>query len=240
MLLEIIFWMCLISAVTLAGAEYARRYNRADLLIAMFATFVILSEIIAVKIVKYDLGFTQVFSPAAVIIFSVTFLITDIVNEKFGRAETHRMIFITFICLLLMLLFIQLATILPAAPFWQNEKSWSDIFSLVPRITIASLTAYLISENFDAWSFAKLRELIGRHLWVRNAFSSIPALGLDTIIFITIAFYNVPGMDLYQLMLGQFLLKWLTAIVDIPFMYAARWRMAVPKMQARVQIANSC
>ncbi len=239
MLLEIIFWICLISAVTLVGAEYARRYNRSDLLVAMFATFVILSEIIATKIAKYDLGFMVIFSPAAVIIFSVTFLITDIVNEKFGRAETHRMIFITFLCLLLMLLFIKLATILPGAPFWGKEESWKDIFELVPRITIASLIAYLVSENFDAWSYAKLRERLGRHLWVRNAFSSIPSLGLDTVLFITIAFYGVPGYDIFLMIQGQFILKWLTAIVDIPFMYAARWRMAGAERVPTTQVTSA-
>lgn len=191
----------------------------------MFATFIILSEIVAVKIVQYDLGGTAIFAPAAVLIFSVTFLLTDIVNEKFGRRETHKMILITFFCLLLMLLFIHLATILPGAPFWGSEKSWADIFTLVPRITIASLTAYLISENFDAWSYAKLREKVGRRLWVRNAFSSIPSLGIDTVIFITLAFYGVPGINIFLLMQGQFVLKWLTAIVDIPFMYIARWRI---------------
>ncbi len=219
-----LFWICLISAVTIAGAEYARRYNSADMLIAMFATFVILSEIVAVKIAQYDLGVATIFAPAAVLIFSVTFLITDIVNEKFGRRETHKMILITFFCLLLMLLFIYLATSLPGAPFWGSEKSWADIFTLVPRITLASLIAYFISENFDAWSYAKLREKIGRHLWVRNAFSSIPSLGLDTIIFITLAFYGVT--PIIPLIKGQFVLKWLTAILDIPFMYIARWRLA--------------
>jgi len=189
----------------------------------MFATFIILSEIVAVKIVQYDLGAVTIFAPAAVLIFSVTFLLTDIVNEKFGRWETHKMILITFSCLLLMLLFIHLATILPGAHFWGNEKSWADIFTLVPRITLASLTAYLISENFDAWSYAKLREKVGRRLWVRNAFSSIPSLGLDTLIFITLAFYGV--MPIIPLIKGQFVLKWLTAIVDIPFMYIARWRI---------------
>ncbi len=224
MIAELIFWICLISAVTIAGAEYARRYNSPDLLIAMFATFIILSEIVAVKIVQYDLGAATIFAPAAVLIFSVTFLLTDIVNEKFGRAATHKMILITFFCLLLMLLFIYLATILPGAPFWGNEKSWADIFTLVPRITIASLIAYLVSENFDAWSYAKLREKVGKRLWVRNAFSSIPSLGLDTLIFITLAFYGV--MPIVPLIKGQFVLKWLTAIVDIPFMYIARWRIS--------------
>lgn len=227
-MIEIVAWILAISAITLIGAEYARRFDSSTLLVALFTTFILLSEIIAVKLAKFELLGYPIFAPAAVLIFSVTFLLTDIVNEKFGRMETHKMIFITFVCLLAMMFFIQIASIWPNAPFWANSEAWNKILGLVPRITIASMIAYLVSENFDAWSFAKLKEKIGKHLWIRNAFSSIPALGLDTIIFITIAFYGtMPVYQVYQIIQGQFILKWLTAVIDIPFMYLARYRLGV-------------
>ena len=91
----IILAIVAITAFTLAGAWYARKYNRSDGLIAIYVLFTTLSQIMASKIANFDFGFFQVQAPAAVLVFAVTFLITDIVNEKFGRREVHRMIFLT-------------------------------------------------------------------------------------------------------------------------------------------------
>jgi uncharacterized integral membrane protein (TIGR00697 family) len=80
----------------------------------------------------------------------------------------------------------------------------------------------LFSENFDAWVFDVFRRITkGRHLWMRNVFSSIPALTVDTFLFITIAFYGV--MPLPDLIEGQLFTKWLVGLVNIPFMYLNRW-----------------
>ncbi len=84
-----ILWIALISLVALGGAWYARKHERYDALLAIFVTLVIAANLIASKTVAFDLGFTVLYAPAAVLIFSVTFLLTDIVNEKFGRKETQ-------------------------------------------------------------------------------------------------------------------------------------------------------
>lgn len=215
----------LISLFTLFGAWYARRFNKPDGLIGLYVLFIALSQILAAKIAVFDLGFTTVTAPAAVLIFAVTFLITDIVNEKFGRRETHKMIFITFITQVAMLVFLWIGTILTPAPFWQNQAAWEVIFSIVPRITFASWIVFLISENIDAYLFAKLKEWTkGKQIWLRNAGSSIISLSLDTVLFVTLAFYGT-GLPLWPLMMGQFLTKYLVAIIDIPFMYLNRWIM---------------
>jgi uncharacterized integral membrane protein (TIGR00697 family) len=121
-----------------------------------------------------------------------------------------------------MVFFLWMSTRLPAAPFWENEGAWESILGLVPRITLASWVAFLISENFDAWVFdAFRRRTKGRHLWMRNVFSSVPALTVDTFLFITIAFYGL--MPLPDLIEGQIVTKWLVGLVNIPFMYLNRW-----------------
>lgn len=215
----------LISLFTLFGAWYARRFNKPDGLIGLYVLFIALSQILAAKIAVFDLGFTTVTAPSAVLIFAVTFLITDIVNEKFGRRETHKMIFITFITQIAMLVFLWIGTALTPAPFWQNQVAWEAIFSIVPRITFASWIVFLISENLDAYLFAKLKEWTkGKHIWLRNAGSSIISLSVDTVLFVTLAFYGM-GFPLWPLMVGQFVTKYLVAIIDIPFMYLNRWIM---------------
>lgn len=223
-MLNLILWIIVITAFTFLGAWYARRYNRPDALIALYVTFVILSQIIATKIAEYDLGFIVVTAPAAVIIYSVTYLFTDIVNEKFGRTETHRMIGIAFVSQVAMVFFLWLGTIIKPAPFWPNQQAWESIIGLVPRITLASMIAFMVSENLDALVFHFFKKLTkGRFLWMRTSFSSIPALTIDTLLFITIAFYGI--MPLGALIVGQIATKYLVGLISIPFMYFNRWIM---------------
>jgi queuosine precursor transporter len=213
-----------ITSFTLLGAWYARRFERPDALIGLYVVFVALSQIVAAKVAKYDLGFVTVTAPAAVLIYSVTYLFTDIVNERFGRREVHKMILIAFVTQLAMVFFLWLGTELPPAPYWKDQKAWESIVGVVPRITVASWVAFLVSENLDAWVFDMFRRLTkGRHLWMRNAFSSVPALTIDTFLFISIAFWG--RMPMIPLIQGQLYTKWLVSLIDIPFMYFNRWLM---------------
>jgi len=213
-----------ITSFTLLGAWYARRFERPDALIGLYVVFVALSQIVAAKVAKYDLGFVTVTAPAAVLIYSVTYLFTDIVNERFGRREVHKMILIAFVTQLAMVFFLWLGTELPPAPYWKDQKAWESIVGVVPRITVASWVAFLVSENLDAWVYDAFRRLTkGRHLWMRNAFSSIPALTIDTFLFISIAFWG--RLPMIPLIEGQLYTKWLVSLIDIPFMYFNRWLM---------------
>lgn len=217
-------WIIGITAITLFGSWYARRYEKPDALIGLFVVFVIFANIAASKIAEFDLGFYTFYAPAAVIIFSVTFLITDIVNEKFGRKETQRMIFIAFASQVALALFSWLIVSLAPAPFWSGQASFEMIFGQVPRLIIASWTAFLISENLDAYLFAYVRKFTaGRHLWMRNVFSSLPAMAVDSLIFVTVAFWGI--QPLWPLIFGLVAVKWLVGLVDIPFMYLNRWVM---------------
>jgi queuosine precursor transporter len=221
---NLIFWILLITAITFLGAWYVRRYNRPDALIALYVTFVILSQIIAAKIAQFDLGFWTVTAPAAAIIYPVTYLFTDIVNEKFGRLVTHRMIAIAFVANLAMVFFLWIATRLTPAPFWSNQTGWVAIFGLVPRITLGSMVAFMASENLDAVVYSWFKKITkGKYLWMRSAFSNIPALTIDTFIFITIAFYGT--MPIGGLFEGQIATKYLVGLVSVPFLYFNRWIM---------------
>lgn len=224
--------IALISLFTVFGSWYARKYNRSDAHIALYVIFIALSQIMAAKIAEFDLGFTTVSAPAAVLVFAVTFLITDIVNEKFGRHETHRMIFLAFVTQVAMVLFLYIATILKPASFWSGQDAWNLIFGLVPRITLASWLTFLVSENLDAYLFQIIKKIThGKHLWARNVFSSLISLTVDTVLFVLLAFYGT-GLPLWALMMGQFITKYLVAIIDIPFMYLNRWVMYGKRMHS--------
>ena len=97
------------------------------------------------------------------------------------------------------------------------------------QIVVASLVAFIVSETFDAWIYDKLRELVSiksdkwwKYLWVRNVFSDIISLGIDSVIFVTIAFFN-SGFNLVDIIVGQLILKWFLGVIDTPFMYLTRW-----------------
>jgi len=223
-MLELILWIIGVTIFTIFGSWYARKYGKSDALIGLYVAFVIFSNIVATKIAVFDLGFANFFAPAAVIIFAVTFLMTDIVNERFGRKETHRMIFIAFIAQVAISFFAWLVLSLNSAPFWTNQSAFEIILGQVPRIMIASWIAFLISENLDAYLFAWFKKISkGKHLWMRNAFSSIPSMALDSVLFVTIAFYGL--QPIFPLILGLVVIKWIVGVIDIPFMYLNRWIM---------------
>jgi len=223
-LLFIIIWICLITGFSLFGSWYVRRYNKPDALIGLYVTFVLISNILAFKITEFNFGIVTFYATAASIIFPVTFLLTDIVNEKFGRKETHKMIFIAFISQVAAAIFILISIYMKAAPFWQYQEAFETVLGFAPRIMVASWVAFLISENLDAYIFAWFKKMTqGRHLWSRNIFSSIPSMAIDTIIFVTIAFYGI--QPLAPLILGVLVIKWLVGIIDVPFMYLNRWVM---------------
>jgi uncharacterized PurR-regulated membrane protein YhhQ (DUF165 family) len=113
----IIFWIIGITSFTLFGSWYAKKFNKSDLLIALYVTFVLSAQILAVKISEFNLGFKSFFVPSGILVFSITYLLTDIVNEKFGRKETHKMIFIAFITQVAMVFFLWLGVRFQPAPF---------------------------------------------------------------------------------------------------------------------------
>jgi queuosine precursor transporter len=228
----IIIWIVGITSFTLLGSWYARKQNKPDMLIALYISFILIAQILAIKISAFNLGFKVFTSPSGILVFSVTYLLTDIVNEKFGRKEVHKMILIAFICQVAMVLFFWLGSILPPASFWNMQDSWQKIFLLVPRITIASWVAFLISENLDAIIFAWFKKITdGRHLWMRNVFSSIPALAIDSVIFVSLAFAGI--MPILPLIIGQIAVKWLVGLINVPFIYINRFILFKRKISCR-------
>jgi hypothetical protein len=220
-LLLIILWIILITSFSLIGSFYVKKFKKPDMLIGLYVALVLISNIIAYKIVEFNFGVITFYANAATMIFAVTFLLTDIVNEKFGRKETQKMIFIAFLTQIAVMIFILIAINLPSAPFWSDQDAFARIFGFAPRLMVASWIAFLVSENTDAYIFAWFKKLTkSKHLWARNIFSSIPSMLLDTVIFVTIAFYGL--QPLLPLIIGVTVIKWLVGVIDIPFMYLNR------------------
>src|SRR5690349_858326 len=120
----LVVWASAVAFCAVAAAWYARRFERSDALIALYVTLVLASNLLASKIVSFDLGLIQVLAPGATLLFSVTFLLTDIVNEKFGRAEAQRMIWIAVFSQLVFLLFVYIGLSATGAPFFMAQAAF--------------------------------------------------------------------------------------------------------------------
>ena len=233
MWLVFLIWIVIIFVSTMLISQYIKMQNREDVAIALFVLFITMSQILAAKIGDFTVFNYQITAPVAVLIFPFTFQITDMVNENFGQKATHRMIFIAFITQIFMAIFIWFSIEVPAAPFWgfdwasdpiEAQQFWLNFLGSTVRITIASWISFIITENLDAILFAKLKKWTkGKNLWIRNVFSDIPTLALDSVIFISIAFGGVFPLDLiWTMILGQLLTKWFFGFIDTPFMYLSR------------------
>ncbi len=186
------------------------------LIVALFAACLTIAAVLAGKLVTF---FGLVF-PAGVLAYSITFPVTDIVGELWGRRHAQRAVMGGFVALLMVMLLCQLAVACPAPDFWDGQEAFRRIVGGTPRIIVASLVAYVTSQFHDVWSFHFWRRLTGaRHLWLRNNISTVTSQLLDTVIFVLIAFWGVAPVG--QIILGQFIVKTAIAVLDTPVVYLA-------------------
>jgi uncharacterized integral membrane protein (TIGR00697 family) len=184
------------------------------LLVAIFVGALVISSVLASKIITIF----GLFVPAGVLAYCITFVATDVISEIWGRERAGRVVFSGFITLLVTFLLIRLALAWDAAPFWTEQRAFSTVLGSTSRIIIASFIAYLASQYHDVWSFHMWRKWTAeRHLWLRNTASTVVSQFIDTMIFITIAFYGT--MPVFPLIKGQYLIKVLIAVLDTPFVY---------------------
>lgn len=184
----------------------------------IFVGLLILSNIVAVKLISIG---SWIIIPAAAVIYVCTYPILDVLTEAYGKEAARKTVQTGFIAQLLASLFIWIAIHLPAAPFYENQEAFETIFSAGFRVTIASLAAYLVSQNLDVTIFHKLKQRHGEEkLWIRNNVSTMASQLVDTTIFITIAFYGtMPLGALLGLIASQYIFKFAVAILDTPIVY---------------------
>ncbi|AQU05513.1 MAG: transporter [Dehalococcoides mccartyi] len=165
----------------------------------LYITCLITANLIAVKIIA--LG--DVFLPAAVIVFPFSYIFGDVLTEVYGFHWARRIIWLGFICNFIFVVFVALGQVLPGAPFWEGQAAYETILGYTPRILLASFLGYLVGEFVNSFIMAKLKlRTKGRYLWLRTIGSTLAGQGLDTSIFIMVAFLGtpvfVPMMILYH------------------------------------------
>lgn len=191
-------------------------------LTCLFVTCLLISNIIAGKLALF-FGVTL---PAAVILFPLTYLFGDILTEVYGYESTRIVIWIGFAANVLMSVVFISTLALPYPSFWKGQAAYTTVLGSTPRLVLASLIAYFVGEFTNSFVLSKVKILTkGRWLWVRTIGSTAVGEGVDTLLFIFIAFLGaVPSNILFGMILAQYLWKVGYEVIATPGTYwLVRW-----------------
>lgn len=160
------------------------------------------------------------------IVYATSFLVTDILSENYGKKEAKKAVWIGFFSLISMTLLMNLALVfkpLDGDDFALiTHDATRTIFELMPRIAIASLSAYLLSQRHDIWAYDFWRKRFSKdnQIWLRNNLSTMVSQLIDSSVFVLIAFYGVyETAILFEIFITTYFLKWIVAAADTPFVY---------------------
>ena len=195
--------------------------NNLILLNGIFFVSLIIANVLAAKIVMIG----PLVVPAAIAAYPLTFLMTDVIGQIYGKDEANKTVRMGLLLQLISLILIGIGIILPVAPFADNQDNFRAILGTSFRVVAASMVAYLISQSWDVWIFHKIKgwyyKKTGQHRkgrWIWNNASTMTSQIIDTAIFITIAFYGVVP-DIGTMILSQYVVKLVYAALDTPFFY---------------------
>lgn len=187
----------------------------------LFVTLLIVSNVVAVKIGDFGGQYLSV----AIIVFPLTYVIGDVVTEVYGYGAMRRIIWTGFLCNLVAVAVFWIALRLPSAPFFAAQDAFARILGSTPRILAASFAGFLVGGFTNSWIMAtmKIRQK-GRMLPVRTILSTVVGEGLDSFLFVTLAFAGVfPSAEVWKLVLFQWLGKSLieAAVTPVTVLVAA-------------------
>jgi uncharacterized integral membrane protein (TIGR00697 family) len=205
-------------------------------LIALFVTALITAQLTATKLLAFGLPFAlpvtgnTLILPGAALAYALTFFATDCYAELYGRSAAQVLVNVGFFMNFVMLALVWSTIAAPAAGTGVDPETFRTALGASTNVVAGSLLAYLVSQNWDVLVFHQLREITdGKHLWLRNIGSTASSQAIDTGIFVGIAFWAAPTLlgigaalpmpVLAALIVGQYLLKLLIALVDTPFVY---------------------
>ncbi len=160
------------------------------------------------------------------IVYASSFLVTDILSENYGKKEAKKAVWIGFFSLISMTLLMNLALLFK--PLEGDEfagiahEATSTIFNLMPRIAVASLVAYLLSQRHDIWAYHFWRKRFPKdsQIWIRNNLSTSVSQLIDSTSFVLIAFLGVfETAVMWEIFITTYFLKFIVAAADTPFVY---------------------
>lgn len=207
-----------------------KRRQRADklylLLAGLFITSLVACNLIANKFITVDLGFHTFVLSAGVLPYPITFLITDMLSEIYGRKKANRVVLVGFASLIFTLLITWLGGAFQAIDSSQvSDELYDQTFGNANRVIFASMTAYLIAQLVDVRLFHFWKRLTdGRMLWLRNNASTILSQLVDTTLVVGVLFYGVEDWSVMASYISDgWMFKAMVALADTPVIYFVLW-----------------
>ena len=199
------------------GSKTQGYSHRFVLIVAIFITCLITANITAVKLVNLF----GLILPAAILIFPLSYITGDVLTEVYGYGEARKVIWLGFFCNFIAVVAIWLGQIMPPASFWDGQGAYDRILGYTPRILGASFLAYLVGEFANSFVLARLKITTkGRFLWLRTIGSTLVGQGLDSLVFITLAFVGtIPVSGLIIAIVIQWLAKSIYEALVTPLTY---------------------
>ena len=201
--------------------------NRADgempliVVTALFVTLYLVSNVMAVKVISL---FGYFYFDAGTITFPFAYMLGDVLTEIWGYRTARKVIWMTFVCNIIMVLCTQIGVWLPAPDYLDvTANAYDTIFSYVPRVVLGSLVGFLLGELSNAWLMERIKKITnGRRLWVRTIGSSAVAYLFDSLPFVLIAFAGIlPAEDLLLMIALQYFMKlFIEVLFGTPMAYA--------------------
>jgi len=163
------------------------------------------------------------------VMYSSIFFVSDLLSEHYGREKAYKVVRIGFFAALFAVIMTQFAMRYVPSEFDFAQGAFSTLFSLTPRIVLASLFTYFITQNLDIWIYHKIKERTGeKYLWLRNNGSTLISQFLDSFLFTYLAFYG-HFQVLHEIALFTFFIKMVIAILDTPFIYLSKLAFFEPE-----------
>lgn len=190
----------------------------------------VLANIQVVKTIDIDVFGIAIAITLGNTMYGTIYLASDLLNEKYGEKAAKKAVWFGFFTLIATTIIMQMALLFnphnDEFPL-QVQGALETLFGLMPRIALASLCAYFVSQFLDVkiYTFLKRQCPAPNQLWIRNNGSTAVSQLVDTLIFCTIAFAGAEGYDSalwLSIFLSTYVIKFIVSLCSTPFLYAAR------------------
>lgn len=194
-----------------------KNYKYLGTISVFFVSVLLISNVASTKIVDFG-WFTF---DGGTLLFPLSYIFGDILTEVYGYKNSRRVIWLGFFSALMMSIIFIVIGKLPAAPGWNNQAAYDAILGLTPRLVIASLIAYASGEFSNSYVLAKMKIFThGRWLWTRTIGSTIVGELIDSVLFVTIAFFGIlPNSLLLTVIISNYIFKTGVEVLFTPATY---------------------
>jgi uncharacterized integral membrane protein (TIGR00697 family) len=193
-------------------------YRFFDVIMALFVAVLLISNVASSKIVLLG-PFTF---DGGTVLFPLSYIFGDILTEVYGYQRSRKVIWTGFFCAGLMAAIFAVVGTLPPAPDWEGQDAYLRILGITPRIVLGSLIAYWAGEFCNSFTLAKMKIFTRGHwLWTRTIGSTLMGEGVDTLLFVVIAFAGVLPMGLLtSVLISNYFFKVGVEVMATPVTYS--------------------